>query len=191
MQTFCIQLKRHQLLGWVWWDVRAKVECGAVMTEIQVYLEQLNSDYIWANDVMSKMRSKKHSTAWLLFIQASKNSLRSKPRLSDPEFEGKISERTQMPLLTAQTTAEKTLVLSILLDAVMLFLAWTHGKSSSVTLKLNIPLVLLYFEKSFKQVVNLNWQKALAVLPSSCPANKCWRNKIICLAGKCGLVHVN
>ena len=79
----------------------------------------------------------------MLFIQASKNSPRSKPRLADPEFVGKVFERNPMALITAQTAAGRTLVLNVLLDAVILFLARTDGTSSSVDPKLSTLLVLL------------------------------------------------
>lgn len=51
----------------------------------ELTLNSSAGDYVQAKDPISKMGSMKHSTGWLLFIQASKNSPRLKPRLADPE----------------------------------------------------------------------------------------------------------
>lgn len=61
-----------------------------------------------------------------------------------------------MSLIIAQTAAGRTLVLSILLDSLMLVLAQKGIKLSSVDPKLSTPLLLLYLENSFGEVVNLN-----------------------------------
>lgn len=61
-----------------------------------------------------------------------------------------------MSLIIAQTAAGRTLVLSILLDAIMLLLAPKDIKSSSLDPKLSTPLLLLYLENNFREVVNLN-----------------------------------